>query len=52
MSDREAHVGDSGAGIFLSGSDLETLGIDPAATDRVRYDVTADGVELREVADE
>jgi|GEM_PF-5199535 len=52
MSDREAHVGDSGAGIFLSGSDLETLGIDPESADRVRYDVTGDGVELREVRDE
>ncbi|MBP1923017.1 hypothetical protein J2751_002050 [Halorubrum alkaliphilum] len=44
MSERQARVSNDGCGIFLTGDELRTLGVDPEVTDAVEYDVTESGL--------
>ena len=44
MSERQAKVSNAGCGIFLTGDELRTLGVDPDAVDAVEYAVTESGL--------
>ena len=44
MSERQAKVSNAGCGIFLTGDELRTLGVDPDAADAVEYAVTESGL--------
>ena len=48
MSDRQARVGETGAGIFLTPADLRALGVDPEVADAVGYTVTERGIIVGE----
>lgn len=41
---REAKVSNAGCGIFLTATELHTLGVDPDTVDAVEYDVTESGL--------
>lgn len=43
---REAKVSNAGCGIFLTATELRTLGVDPDAVDAVEYTVTESGLVM------
>lgn len=49
---REARLSPAGCAIFVTESELSSLGIDAEATDSLEYRVTRSGIELTNTTDD